>query len=206
MTKWSITLLAALLLAPVAGCTPDDAGPPTSRLEFRIAPAAPHSRPEARPISDDDYRMYTEALCADGPDAASLADKSKRWFPANGTAGDYASVVTGTFAGQLYVLLETEDDNTRLQKSGPEAWSLKRVGPASDDMGRPVVRFEFDERGAAYFSELTGSHTGQFMAMLLDDRVYSCPRINERISNAGIISGNFSTEEVRKLVRSLGGR
>jgi len=173
------------------------------QLEFRIAPGAPRSRAEALPISDNDYQAYTKALRAHGPDAAWLVNKSKRWFPANGTASDYMSMVTGTFAGQLYVLLETEPHNTLLQKRGQRDWSLKRSSPTSDDMGRPAVRFEFDERGARRFSDLTGAHTGHFMAVLLDDMVYSCPRINERISNTGIISGSFSPQEVRELVQIL---
>ena len=57
MTKWSIALLAALVLTPMAGCSSGDVGPPTSRLEFRIAPAAPGSRPGARPISHADYQL-----------------------------------------------------------------------------------------------------------------------------------------------------
>ena len=173
------------------------------QLEFRIAPASPGRDRKFNPISQVDYNSYTKALQADGPEARQRANKPLRWFPATGSASDYIDVVTSMYAGQLYILLHTEDHNTLLQKSGQRDWSLKRSSRTTDSMGAPAVSFEFDERGAIRFADLTQAHTGHFMAVLLDDTVYSCPTIREKISDSGMISGSFTDEEVNDLVRIL---
>jgi len=175
------------------------------QLEFRIAPASPGSSREAMPISDVDYRSYTNALHTDGPEAAKRENKALQWFPANGTASDYGSIVSATYAGQLYVLLQndTKGGYTMLQSRGDMSWSLSRAYPTTDETGGPAVGFEFDERGSKQFATLTQAHTGHFMAVLLDDTVYSCPVIRTTISSRGIISGSFSGDEVRELVRIL---
>ena len=173
------------------------------QLEFRIAAGAPRSDPKFMPISQADYDSYTKDLRTDGPEAGRRAKKPLQWFPANGTADDFPSIVSGTHAGQLYVLLHTEAHNTLLQERGRSEWGLKSSSPTTDSMGGPAIAFEFDQRGAKQFASLTQRHKGHFMAVLLDDTVYSCPVIREAISDRGIISGEFTAEEVRELVRIL---
>ncbi|NLE49080.1 MAG: protein translocase subunit SecD [Sandaracinaceae bacterium] len=47
---------------------------------------------------------------------------------------------------------------------------------------RPVVSIRFKTRGARAFDELTARNVNRRMAIVLDDRVYTAPNINERIS------------------------
>ena len=173
------------------------------QIEFRIAPALPRMKDEMMPISAQDYSRYRESLRDEGPEGAAKHNWPLRWFPVHGPPDEYQGVVIAEYAGQSYMLLHTQPRNTMLQQRGRRDWSLKRSYPTTDRMNTPAVGFEFDERGAKRFSSLTQEHVKHFMAVLLDDTVYSCPTIREAISDSGIISGSFSREEVIELVRIL---
>ncbi|HYF13076.1 MAG TPA: protein translocase subunit SecD [Candidatus Paceibacterota bacterium] len=71
-------------------------------------------------------------------------------------------------------------------------------------LGQPVVRVDFNSEGAQRFSELTGNNVGRLIAIFLDGRLVSAPVVNERIpGGTAIISGNFTAESARELVRNL---
>jgi SecD/SecF fusion protein len=87
---------------------------------------------------------------------------------------------------------------------------LTNASPTADQNGNPAVAFRFNAQGAALFSSLTGRNlpdaTDQFyrkLAILLDGKVYSAPRINSRITDSGVIEGNFDMNEVNELVGVL---
>ncbi len=68
----------------------------------------------------------------------------------------------------------------------------------------PTVSIEFNEEGAALFEKITKENTGEQLAIFLDGSLMSSPRINEGISGGrAIISGNFTPEDARELVRNL---
>ena len=50
---------------------------------------------------------------------------------------------------------------------------------------------------------LTGQHVGEPMAIVLDDEVYSAPRLNSTISDSGVITGQFGEEDISYLIRVL---
>ncbi|MBN1937280.1 MAG: preprotein translocase subunit SecD [Anaerolineae bacterium] len=67
-----------------------------------------------------------------------------------------------------------------------------------------AVAFELQSNWATFFSEYTGSRGGEFLAIVLDKTVISCPQIQERIPDGkGVISGNFEGEEARALAVQL---
>ena len=69
---------------------------------------------------------------------------------------------------------------------------------------RPVVSFRFDTLGARKFGQTTKESVGQLLAIVLDNKVISAPRINEPIlGGSGIISGQFSVQEARDLALLL---
>ena len=87
---------------------------------------------------------------------------------------------------------------------------LTNASPTQDQNGNPAVSFRFNPQGAALFGSLTQRHlpdaTDQFhhkLAILLDGKVYSAPRINSRITDSGVIEGRFDMEEVNELVGVL---
>ena len=65
---------------------------------------------------------------------------------------------------------------------------------------QPVVSFTFDNVGARKFGNVTRDHVNELLAIVLDDKVISSPRINEPILGGnGVISGNFTVESANEL-------
>jgi preprotein translocase subunit SecD len=67
-------------------------------------------------------------------------------------------------------------------------------------MNEPYVSMEFDKVGAKIFSDITGANVNRRLAIILDNNIYSAPRINEKIpSGKAQISGRFTMDEARDL-------
>jgi preprotein translocase subunit SecD len=65
---------------------------------------------------------------------------------------------------------------------------------------QPVVSFRFDSVGGRKFGNVTRDHVGELLAIVLDDRVISAPRIDEPIlGGSGIIRGSFTVQEANEL-------
>jgi preprotein translocase subunit SecD len=65
---------------------------------------------------------------------------------------------------------------------------------------QPVVSFRFDAVGGRKFGNVTRDHVGELLAIVLDERVISAPRIDEPIlGGSGIIRGNFTVQEANEL-------
>ena len=68
----------------------------------------------------------------------------------------------------------------------------------------PVVLLEFNAEGTKLFADLTTEHVGEQIAIFLDGEVVSSPVVQEPIPNGtAVISGNFTPDEARNLVRDL---
>src|SRR5262249_22095858 len=65
------------------------------------------------------------------------------------------------------------------------------------------VSFSLKPEGARKFAKVTGENIGRYLAIILDNRVQSAPRIDGRISDEGRISGSFTTQEVNDLSLTL---
>jgi len=64
----------------------------------------------------------------------------------------------------------------------------------------PVVALQFNSEGAKKFAQLTADNVGKRLAIVLDGKVQSAPRIKEAIpSGEAVISGRFSIEEAQDL-------
>lgn len=69
---------------------------------------------------------------------------------------------------------------------------------------QPVVSFRFDTLGAKRFGDATTDNVGQLLAIVLDGKVISAPRIREPILGGnGIISGSFTVESAKDLALLL---
>jgi len=80
---------------------------------------------------------------------------------------------------------------------------LNRVHATTDEVGAPAVGFQFKPEGAKRFSAMTGDHIGEQIAIVLNNEVYSAPRVDERIASDGIIKGIPTAKEVDMLVKVL---
>jgi preprotein translocase subunit SecD len=76
---------------------------------------------------------------------------------------------------------------------------LRSARPTMDENGRPAVGFSLTREGAVKFSKVTGENIGRYLAIILDNRVQSAPRIEGRISDEGTIYGTFTSQEVADL-------
>jgi preprotein translocase subunit SecD len=76
---------------------------------------------------------------------------------------------------------------------------LRGAQPSIDENNRPAVRFTLTADGSRKFGKVTGDNIGRYLAIILDKRVQSAPRIEGRITDDGRIYGNFTTQEVNDL-------
>ncbi len=68
----------------------------------------------------------------------------------------------------------------------------------------PYVTLDFDRKGGRIFAKITGENVKKRLAIVLDDRVYSAPVIQEKISGGRArVTGSFSTEEANDLAIAL---
>ncbi|PIP20289.1 MAG: protein translocase subunit SecDF [Candidatus Omnitrophica bacterium CG23_combo_of_CG06-09_8_20_14_all_40_11] len=68
----------------------------------------------------------------------------------------------------------------------------------------PVVALQFNAEGAKKFAEITSNNVGKRLAILLDGKVQSAPRIKEAIpSGEAVITGRFSADQAKDLVNVL---
>ncbi|MGE0043592.1 MAG: protein translocase subunit SecD [Vicinamibacterales bacterium] len=80
---------------------------------------------------------------------------------------------------------------------------LRNARPTLDENNRPAVGFSLNNEGAQKFGTFTGANVGRQLAIVLDGRVYSAPRIDSRIDSEGRISGNFTQQEAGDLSLTL---
>ncbi|PYR89827.1 MAG: protein translocase subunit SecD [Acidobacteria bacterium] len=101
----------------------------------------------------------------------------------------------GTDTGPLYYVV---------RKIAPVTGQDLRVArPGLDENNQPAVHFELKSGGAQRFGKLSGENIGRYLAIVLDNRVVSAPRLEGRITDQGRISGGFTTEMANDLSLTL---
>jgi len=81
---------------------------------------------------------------------------------------------------------------------------LANVGLDRTPQNEYVIPFELKPEAAETFGQYTTANVGQFLCIVLDKSVISCPRIQEPIQGGrGSISGAFTLEEARQLAVQL---
>jgi preprotein translocase subunit SecD len=99
-----------------------------------------------------------------------------------GTAGD---------SGTVYYLLRTAASVT--------GRDLRSARPTLDENNQPAVSFTLTSEGGRKFGKLTGENIGRQLAIVLDNRVQSAPRLEDRITTDGRIHGSFTQQEAQDL-------
>jgi SecD/SecF fusion protein len=70
--------------------------------------------------------------------------------------------------------------------------------------GKPNVNMALDITGSRLWKDMTGKNVGRYVAVVLDDKVYSCPRVQGEISTGTTeISGGFTLEKAQDLANIL---
>jgi len=80
------------------------------------------------------------------------------------------------------------------------ARNVTNVFETRDDRGLPAVGINLDRAGGQIFSRETGQNVNNFLAIVLDNKVISAPRIMSQLGDRFIIQGQFSQREVQDMV------
>ncbi|MEW6075253.1 MAG: protein translocase subunit SecD [Candidatus Omnitrophota bacterium] len=104
-----------------------------------------------------------------------------------------------------YELKYTQEDSepVLLEKKSVltgEAVANASVQFSQSAFNQPIVALRFNTKGAKAFAEVTAANIGRRLAIVLDGKVKSAPRIKEAIpSGEGIITGRFTVEQAQDL-------
>ena len=104
------------------------------------------------------------------------------------------------------ILKDVNTDEKYLLRSIPilDGSMLTDAKVGFDTANQPVINFTLNGQGAKIFADFTGKNVNKRMAVVLDNRVYSAPVINERIGGGRVqISGRFELKEAHDLAIAL---
>jgi SecD/SecF fusion protein len=81
-----------------------------------------------------------------------------------------------------------------------EAQSSIGSGYDPAQAGKPIVNIKFNREGARIFTRVTGANVGHRLGIVLDDKVYMAPNIQDKISGgAAVITGLDDVPEARDI-------
>jgi preprotein translocase subunit SecD len=100
----------------------------------------------------------------------------------SGTPGD---------AGTVYYLVK--------RAAAVTGRDLRTARPSLDQNNLPAVSFTLNSEGGRRFGKVSSENLGRQLAIILDGRVQSAPRLEGRITTDGQIYGSFTQEEAQNL-------
>ena len=112
--------------------------------------------------------------------------------------------LSGTVA-EDYELKYSQEDNEPLllEKQAVltgDALTNASVRFSQSEFNEPTVGLQFNSEGAKKFADITAKNVGKRLAIVLDGKVQSAPRIKEAIpSGEAVITGRFSVEQAQDL-------
>ncbi|MBR1505587.1 MAG: protein translocase subunit SecDF [Prevotella sp.] len=146
----------------------------------------------ARDTADVNKVIYSEIAASVLPAECKL-----RW---GAKAEDFGGENTRGDIFALYALKITEP-NGRAPLEGDVITNSK---DDFDQMGHPSVSMQMNSDGARRWSQITKQNIGRGVAIVLDDAVYSAPRILTQIDGGNSqITGNFTIEDTKDLANTL---
>ncbi|HVR42625.1 MAG TPA: protein translocase subunit SecD [Thermoanaerobaculia bacterium] len=80
---------------------------------------------------------------------------------------------------------------------------LKTARVQKGQLGEPIIGMSFSPEGGAKFHALTSANVGRQLAIVLDEKIESAPRINSPIRDDGVIEGSFTPSEAADLALVL---
>jgi SecD/SecF fusion protein len=111
-----------------------------------------------------------------------------------------AKPIENTEVINLYAIKSNREDRAPI-----EGDVVSDASQVFDQLGiHPQVSMTMNSRGTKQWAKMTEENVNQFVAVVLDDYVYSAPNVNEPIPTGRTsISGNFSIEEAQDLANAL---
>ncbi|MEQ1554482.1 MAG: protein translocase subunit SecDF [Ferruginibacter sp.] len=106
-------------------------------------------------------------------------------------------------AGSYFELYALEKVNGG-EKAPLEGDGVAEASQGYDDKGKPSIKMQMTAAGSKTWANLTEKNNQRFVAISLDDAVYSAPRVNGKIEGGNTeISGTFTVEEAQDLSNVL---
>jgi len=134
------------------------------------------------------------------------SDLARQIFPAElklrwgAKAEDFGGQNTKGDIFELYALKITEPSG----RAPLEGDVITNGKDDFDQMGHPCVSMQMNSDGARRWSQITKQNIGKAVAIVLDDAVYSAPRILSQIDGGNSqITGNFTIEDTKDLANTL---
>jgi SecD/SecF fusion protein len=135
-----------------------------------------------------------------------FSDLARQIFPAElklrwgAKAEDFGGQNTKGDIFELYALKITEPSG----RAPLEGDVITNGKDDFDQMGHPCVSMQMNSDGARRWSQITKQNIGKAVAIVLDDAVYSAPRILTQIDGGNSqITGNFTIEDTKDLANTL---
>ncbi|MBQ7553290.1 MAG: protein translocase subunit SecDF [Bacteroidaceae bacterium] len=101
---------------------------------------------------------------------------------------------------ELYAIKSTQ----RNGKAPLEGDVVVDASDKYDQYGKPAVNMSMNSDGSRRWAQLTKQNIGRSIAIVLDDYVYSAPRVNSEITGGNSeITGNFTPEQSKDLANVL---
>ena len=177
---------------------------------------------EFRIVADDNEKLASDFLAAEGAPAGYVkanggyvpakdfaeVSRSKGWrkrvegFRPGGFDGNrlYGYKLVLQREGKIFKPCFVERSNKNSMKGD----TLTSARVETDPVKGLCVGFKFDSEGGRKFGKLTTDNTGKYMAVILDNVVYSVATIREPITGgSGVIDGKFTPEEAKSLANVL---
>jgi preprotein translocase subunit SecD len=121
--------------------------------------------------------------------------------------------VAANLKNEVDVLPGTREDELG-RAAGVEYYAVRKTIPVTGTdlknarvqkgrLGEPNVGFSLTPDGGHKFGDLTGPNVGRRLAIVLDNKVVSAPRINNRIDDQGVIEGTFTPQQAADLALVL---
>jgi preprotein translocase subunit SecD len=82
--------------------------------------------------------------------------------------------------------------------------ALQNIAVSMDNTGQYYISFEMDTEDAKVFADYTTNHTKEYLAIVLDNKVISCPIVENPITDGkGVIQGSFTSDSANELAVQL---
>jgi preprotein translocase subunit SecD len=134
-------------------------------------------------------------LAGPSPDRASLLQPYGGQVPPDAEVVEGNEVDQDTTSAKVYYLLQ--------KAAAVTGRDIKNARPSQDQYNRSAVSFSLKAEGAEKFGRFTAANIDKRLAIVLDNKVQSAPRINDKISDSGIITGQFTPDRAADLALIL---
>jgi preprotein translocase subunit SecD len=111
---------------------------------------------------------------------------------------------TSTISPTAPITATPEISSTQVYTTVMTGDCLSSASVSFDQAGRPQISFNLQGKGTTIFSDFTTANVNKFLAIVLDKKVISSPRVQTAITTgSGLITGQFTLQQANDLAIQL---